>query len=63
MLLITSKVNHYFQGKSQILELKVRRFNLRADWLAHSGASLGNIQSLSLFAQNLYKMEFFYKME
>ena len=48
MLLITSKVNHYFQGKSQILELKVRRFNLRADWLMHSGASLGNIQSLSL---------------
>ena len=63
MLLITSKVNHYFQGKSQILELKVRRFNLRADWLTHSGASLGNIQSLSLFARNLYKAEFFYKME
>ena len=56
-------VNHYFQGKSQILELKVRRFNLRADWLAHSGARLGNIQSLSLFARNVYKMEFFYKME
>ena len=59
----TSTVNHYFQGKSQILELKVRRFNLRADWLVHSGASLGNIQSLSLFAWYLCKMELFYKME
>ena len=56
-------VNHYFQGKSQILELKVRRFNLRADWLVHSGAGLGNIQSLSLFARYLCKMELFYKME
>ena len=50
-----TKVNHHFQGKSQILELKVRRFILRADWLVHSGASLGNIQSLSLFAQYLCK--------
>ena len=58
----TSVVNHYFQGKSQILELKVRRFNLRAHWLVSSGARLGNIQSLSLFARNLCKMEFFYKM-
>ena len=60
---LITKVNHYFQGKSQILELKVRRFNLRADWLVHSGASLGNIQSLSLFAWYLCKMELFYKME
>ena len=29
----------------------------------HSGASLGNIQRLSLFARNLFKMEFFYRME
>ena len=50
-----TKVNHHFQGKSRILELKVRRFILRADWLMHSGASLGNIQSLSLFARYPYK--------
>ena len=56
-------IGFYFQGKSQVPECKVRRFNLRARWLVSSGARLGNIQSLSLFARNLYKMEFFYKME
>ena len=55
-------IGFYFQGKSQVPERKVRRFNLRADWLVGSGARLGNIQSLNLFARNLYKMEFFYKM-
>ena len=53
----------YFQGKSQVPEREVRRFNLRADWIVGSGARLGNIQSLNVYAQNLYKMEFFYKME
>ena len=57
------KMGLVFQDRSQILELKVRRFNLRADWLVHSGASLGNIQSLSLFARYLCKMELFYKAE
>ena len=56
-------IGFYFQGESQVPERKVRRFNLRADWLVNSGARLGNIQSLNLFARNLYKMEFFYKME
>ena len=52
-------IGFYFQGKSQVPERKVRRFNLRADWLVGSGARLGSIQSLSLFARNFTKWSSF----
>ena len=52
-------IGFYFQGESQVPERKVRRFNLRADWLVSSGARLGNIQSLSLFAWNFTKWSSF----
>ena len=52
-------IGFYFQGKSQVPERKVRRFNPRADRLMGSGARLGNIRSLSLFAWNFTKWSSF----
>ena len=52
-------IGFYFQGKSQVPERKVRRFNLRASWFVGSGARLGNIQSLSLLVRNFTKWSSF----